>query len=113
MPPPCCRPPPPKPPEPAPQTSSRRPRGRSSPQGQIPLPVNFSYAKHTKFCGGIRMADTRADQCRKNAEECRQQASKALKDAEKTAWLKMATDWLRLAESLEASAKGTRKPNSN
>src|SRR4051794_40137586 len=41
MPPPCCRPPPPKPPEPAPQTSSRRPRGRSSPQGQIPLPVNF------------------------------------------------------------------------
>src|SRR3954465_355526 len=41
-PPPCCRPPPPKPPEPTLQTSSRRPRSRSSPQGQIPLPVNFS-----------------------------------------------------------------------
>src|SRR3954451_12220570 len=41
-PPPCCRPPPPKPPEPTLQTSSRRPRSRSSPQRQIPLPVNFS-----------------------------------------------------------------------
>src|SRR4051794_7448932 len=61
---------------------------------------------------GIRMADTRADQCRKNAADCRQQASKAPEGAEKTAWLKMATDWLSLAESLDASAKGTRKPNS-
>src|SRR3954451_8160295 len=45
-PPPCCRPPPPKPPEPTLQTSSRRPRSRSSPQGQIPLPVNFRQLHH-------------------------------------------------------------------
>src|SRR3954466_12465590 len=48
-PPPCCRPPPPKPPEPTLQTSSRRPRSRSSPQGQIPLPVNFSSIIHREI----------------------------------------------------------------
>src|SRR4051812_5643745 len=51
-PPPCCRPPPPKPPEPTLQTSSRRPRSRSSPQGQIPLPVNFSSIIHRELNSG-------------------------------------------------------------
>ena len=50
------------------------------------------------------MADTRADQCRKNAEECRRQAGNSPKIEDKAAWLKMAGDWLKLAESLDSSA---------
>jgi hypothetical protein len=66
------------------------------------------------FCGGTLMADTRADQCRKNAEECRRQAGNSPKAVDKAVWLKMAEDWLKLAGRLDdGAAKGKRKPNSN
>ncbi|MDF2766967.1 MAG: hypothetical protein K0S81_3963, partial [Rhodospirillales bacterium] len=38
----------------------------------------------------MRVPDSRADQCRKNAEECRRQAGQSPKAADKSSWLKMA-----------------------
>ena len=62
---------------------------------------------------GMRVPDSRADQCRKNAEECRRQAGQSPKAADKSSWLKMAADWLKLAESLDASDERKRRTNSD
>jgi hypothetical protein len=59
------------------------------------------------------MPDSRADQCRQNAEECRRQANSSPKPNDKFTWLKMAADWLKLAETLDASEKKKRKPQSD
>ena len=51
------------------------------------------------------MANSDADQFRKQAEEARQQAGRAISSLDKEEWLRVAAEWTKLAEDAEKRSR--------